>query len=56
MRKVIRSEIKHISLNNNYNIMRKFVNKINAFKIFPTRKISSIYFDKLKQNSEIYEK
>tara|TARA_Y100000389_G_C17444360_1_gene510633 strand:- start:90 stop:719 length:630 start_codon:yes stop_codon:yes gene_type:complete len=45
MRQVIRSEIKHLAEKNDYYKILKLIKKIDSFEIYPTRAISSIYFD-----------
>ncbi len=53
MRQVIRSEIKHLAKKSDYYKILKLVKKINSFKIYPTRAISSVYFDNLDYSSFI---
>ena len=45
MRKVKRSEIKHLSKKKYHNQIKNLLKKKNAIKIYPSRIISSIYFD-----------
>ena len=53
MRKVKRSEIKHLSEKKNYKSIIKLLKGLNAITIYPTRLISSIYFDNKNYDSFI---
>ena len=51
MRIVKRSEIKHLSEKKNYNQIKNLLKNMNAIKLYPSRLISSIYFDNKHFNS-----
>lgn len=53
MRKVKRSEIKHLSEKKNYKSIVKLLKGLNAITVYPTRLISSIYFDNKNYDSFI---